>query len=220
MAAGAQTPADRALPVELARLLHDLRGPLNSAVMNLEVLKRTVADDPAAADGLRVVLAQLARLSEMLAAAVGIAALEPGPRLVHDLRRLVERARDARGHPAVRLSGDAWPRVRGDAALLEQAIGELLANAVEATPAGAPPPEVTGAQDDAGRVRLAVRDWGPGLKTTNPKLLIKLMQSKKAGHAGLGLVVVERVVRLHGGSLEFETLGDGARVTLHLPAGG
>ena len=58
-------PTDRPLPAELARLLHDLRGPLNSAVMHLEVLKRTVAGDPAAAESLRTVLQQLARLSDI-----------------------------------------------------------------------------------------------------------------------------------------------------------
>ncbi len=210
--------ADRALPAELARLLHDLRGPLNSAVMHLEVLKRTVAGDPAADESLRTVLQQLARLSDMLPAALGIAALEPQPPRVHDLRALAERAREARGYAGVTLAGGTWPRVRGDDVLLVRAIGELMANAVEATPVGAPPPEVTATAAPNGRAALAVRDRGAGLRTTNPKLLIRLLQSTKPGHRGLGLVTVERVARLHGGTLEFESLPDGARVTLRLPA--
>ena len=213
-------PADRPLPAELARLLHDLRGPLNSAVMHLEVLKRTVADDPAAADSLRTVLQQLARLSDMLPAALGVAALESGPPHSHDLKALVERARDAGGHVTVRLAAGPWPRVTGDAALLARAIGELLANAVEATPAGATTPEVSGGSGPDGQATLAVRDWGTGLRTTNPKLLIRLLHSTKPGHRGLGLVAVERVTRLHGGTLEFEALPDGACVTLRLPAAG
>ncbi len=36
------------LPSELDRILHDLRGPLNAAVMHFEVLKRIVGNDPAA----------------------------------------------------------------------------------------------------------------------------------------------------------------------------
>ena len=130
---------DRPLPAELARLLHDLRGPLNSAVIHLEVLKRTVADDPAAAGSLRTVLQQLARLSEMLPAALGVAALEPDPPRTHDLRALVERACQAGGHAGVTLTTGSWPCVTGDEALLVRAIGELIANAVEATPAGSPP---------------------------------------------------------------------------------
>jgi two-component system sensor histidine kinase TtrS len=204
------------LPAELARLLHDLRGPLNSAVMHLEVLKRTVAGDPAADESLRTVLQQLARLSDMLPAALGVAALEAQPPRVHDLKRLVEQARAARGLESVTLAG-AWPRVSGDESLLVLAIGEVLANAVEATPAAAAPPEVTATSGADGRVALAVRDHGPGLRTTNPKLLIRLLQSTKPGHRGLGLVTVERIARQHGGTLEFESLPDGARVTLRLP---
>ena len=210
-------PTDRPLPAELARLLHDLRGPLNSAVMHLEVLKRTVAGDPAADESLRTVLQQLARLSDMLPVALGIAALEARPPRVVDLKRLTEQARAARGFASVTLGTGEWPRVSGDDALLVLAIGELLANAVEATPAAAPPPQVTATASPDGRVALAVRDHGAGLRTTNPKLLIRLLQSTKPGHRGLGLVTVERVARQHGGTLEFESLPDGARVTLHLP---
>jgi signal transduction histidine kinase len=209
---------DAPLPAELARLLHDLRGPLNSAVMHLEVLKRTVAGDPTADASLRTVLQQLSRLSDMLPAAVGIAALESRQWRTHDLRALAERARTARGHANVSLAGGAWPRVNGDDALLVRAIGELIANAIEATPKGAPPPEVTATPGADGEVSLSVRDHGTGLRTTNPKLLIRLLHSTKPGHHGLGLVTVERVARLHGGSIEFESLSPGARVTLRLPA--
>jgi signal transduction histidine kinase len=222
MAGASGGPADRPLPSELARLLHDLRGPLNSAVMHLEVLKRTVADDPAAADSLRTVLQQLARLSDMLPAAFGVAALDVdagGPHS-HDLKALVEQARAAGAHVGVRLAAGGWPRVVGDAALLVRAIGELLDNAVEATPAGAPAPEVSASSGPDGEVALHVRDWGTGLRTTNPKLLIRLLHSTKSGHRGLGLVSVERVARLHGGTLEFEALPDGARVSLRLPSAG
>jgi signal transduction histidine kinase len=218
MAVGPVGLPDRPLPAELARLLHDLRGPLNSAVMHLEVLKRTVAGDAAADESLRSVLQQLARLSDMLPAALSIAAIEPQPPRVHDLRDLAERACAALGLDRVTLAPGPWPRVNVDDSLLVRALGELLANAVEATPAGRPVPEVSATSGAEGQVSISVRDRGTGLRTTNPKLLIRLLGSTKPGHRGLGLVLVERVARLHGGTLEFESLGDGARVTLRLPA--
>ena len=208
--------AARRLPAELARLLHDLRGPLNSAVMHLEVLKRTVADDPGSAESLRTVLQQLVRLSEMLPAAFGVAALEAGALARVSLRAVVDRARRQPGLEGVQLVGDAWPEIDADAPLLALGIAELLRNAVEATPAGGRPPEVTARA--AGAVALTIRDWGAGLPTSNPKLLIRLLHSSKAGHRGTGLVTAERVARLHGGTLAFEALADGARVTLQLPA--
>jgi signal transduction histidine kinase len=218
--AGAPGGADSPLPPELARLLHDLRGPLNSAMMHLEVLKRTVASDPTADASLRTVLQQLARLSDMLPAAVGVAALESKDWRAHDLRTLAERARDEGGHAGVVFAPGPWPSVRGDDALLVRAIGELIANAMEATPDGAPPPEVAGTAEADGEVALSVRDHGTGLRTTNPKLLIRLLHSTKPGHHGLGLITVERVARLHRGRVEFESLSPGARITLRLPAAG
>jgi signal transduction histidine kinase len=206
----------RKLPAELARLLHDLRGPLNSAVMHLEVLKRTVADDPGSAESLRTVLQQLVRLSEMLPAAFAVAALESSPPASVPLRAVAERARRQPGLEGVRLADGAWPEVEGDEALLGIALAHLLRNAVEATPPGAPPPTVSAAPTDEG-VAVMVRDFGAGLPTANPKLLVRLLHSTKPGHRGVGLVTVERVARLHGGALAFEALPDGARVTLRLP---
>ena len=208
--------AARKLPPELARLLHDLRGPLNSAVMHLEVLKRTVSDDPSSAESLRTVLQQLVRLSEMLPAAFGVAALEAGPLTRVSLRAVAEEARRASGFEAVRLVDEPWPDVRVDASLLAVGIAELMRNAVEATAPGGRTPEVS-ARRDGGGVALSVRDWGTGLPTANPKLLIRLLHSTKPGHRGVGLMTAERVARLHGGALGFEALPDGARVTLQLP---
>ena len=208
--------AARKLPAELARLLHDLRGPLNSAVMHLEILKRTVSDDPSSAESLRTVLQQLVRLSEMLPAAFAVAALESGPLARVSLRAVVEQACQEAGLEGVRLVGEAWPDVRGDATLLALGIAQLLRNALESTGPSGRPPEVSASRTAAG-VEVSVRDWGVGLPTANPKLLIRLLHSTKPGHRGLGLVTAERVARLHGGTLGFESLGDGARVTLRLP---
>jgi len=213
----ADDPGRRPLPPDLGRLLHDLRGPLNSLTMHAEVLKRTVRDDPLAADSLRTVLEQLGRLAEMLPAAFAVASLERRDWGVVDLGAVAAAAQGDAGGP-VTLADGRWPTVRGDAELLTLALAHLFRNAVEATAAaaGAPPPQV-GASVDGEETRVTVRDWGPGLRTTNAKLLIRLLHSTKPGHRGLGLVTAERIARLHGGTLAFESPGDGTLVTLSLP---
>jgi two-component system, NtrC family, sensor histidine kinase HydH len=210
-------PGWRVLPADLARILHDLRGPLNSLTMHLEVLKRTVSGDTGAEESLRTALQQLGRLAEMIPAAMAVTSLELGPLRSVDLGALAARVRDGEGAGAVTVSAGDWPSVVGDEALLTLALAHLLRNAVEATAAGAKAPAITGTTAN-GEVLVQVRDWGPGLRTTNPKLLFKLLQSTKPGHRGLGLVTVERIARLHGGELRFESPGDGALVTLALPA--
>jgi signal transduction histidine kinase len=214
----ADDPGRRPLPPDLGRLLHDLRGPLNSLTMHVEVLKRTVCDDTAAEDSLRTVLEQLGRLAEMLPAAFHVASLELGASDPVDLGTVAETARQTAGGP-VDLGPGPWPSVTGDPALLAEALGQLFRNAVEASAsAGSPRAPLVTASVFEGTARVSVRDWGPGLRSTNPKLLIRLLHSTKPGHRGLGLVTVERIARLHGGSLSFESPGDGTIVTLVLPA--
>ncbi len=213
----ADDPARRPLPADLGRLLHDLRGPLNSLTMHAEVLKRTVRDDAAAEDSLRTVLEQLGRLAEMLPAAFEVASLELGRSAPIDLGAVAAAARQVAGG-TVQLAARPWPSIVGDAGLLTEALGQLFRNAAEATAAAAAVrPPVASASVDGATTHVTVRDWGPGLRTTNPKLLIRLLHSTKPGHRGLGLVTVERIARLHGGSLSFESPGDGTVVTLSLP---
>lgn len=207
------------LPEDLERLLHDLRGPLNAVAMHAEVLKRAVSD-PMSADSVRSIQQEVDRLAGMLGSAMEVVALERREHERVSLRVVVEQAlEDARLKDVV-VAGDDWPHVAGDRQLLARAAAHLLENAVEATHAagsGTAPPEVT-ATRDAGMAALQVRDFGPGLRSTNPKVLIRLRASTKPGHQGLGLVTVERIARLHGGHLRFEAPGPGARVTLLLPA--
>jgi signal transduction histidine kinase len=212
----ADDPQRRPLPADLARILHDVRGPLNSLTMHLEVLKRIARGDAAAEDSLRTALQQLNRLAEMLPAAFAVTALELGPLGLVDLGALATRVRDGEDAAAVTIAPGGWPSVTGDETLLALALSHLLRNALEATGAGTRAPEMTGTTS-GDTALVQVRDWGPGLRTTNPKLLFKLMQSTKPGHRGLGLVTVERIARLHGGELRFDSPGEGAVVTLALP---
>ncbi len=216
MARRGEDLARRRLPGELARLLHDLRGPLNSAGIHLEVLKRVVANDPIAADSLRVVVEQLARIADLLPDALTVASVEVGPLQPISLRDVAAQATAPYG-PDVVVEAHEWPAVLGDTAALVLALGELIGNAVEATKDGAPPPRVTAARA-AGEVVVSVRDRGEGLRTTNPKLLVRLGHSAKPGHRGYGLLVAERIARLHGGRLNFESTPEGTTVSLVLPA--
>jgi two-component system sensor histidine kinase CreC len=215
MAGRGEDLARRPLPGELARLLHDLRGPLNSAGIHLEVLKRAVTDDPVAGDSLRTVVQQLARVAAMLPDALTVAAIEVGAFEPVSLRDVADRAAEPYG-AAVIVEDGAWPTVRGDEAALAIALGELIGNAVEATKEGVAPPRVA-AVPAGEEVIVSVRDRGEGLRTTNPKLLIRLGHSSKPGHRGYGLLIAERIARLHNGRLTFESTPEGATVSLVLP---
>jgi signal transduction histidine kinase len=217
------------LPEDIDRILHDLRGPLNGIGMHAEVLKRAVRDDPVASDSARTIQQELERLADMLVAAGDVLSVELGDVRHLNLGDVVHQALEDARLKDVNVAGGVWPDVVGDPALLTRAVAHLVRNALESTqdaravaaaPEGASSgrPEVTSEMRD-GAVALVIRDFGPGLPSTSPKVLIRLRHSKKPGHQGTGLVMVERIARLHRGSLVFETAAPGARVVLLLPDG-
>jgi signal transduction histidine kinase len=221
MAAGRHEGGRPALPADLDRLLHDLRGPLNSAAIHLEIARRAGPDEALAKQSLDTIAQELDRLARMLPAAFAVLALEPTEWAVVDLGAAVRRALAEDDLKEVAVAPGPWPSVAGDAHLLGLAAAHLARNALEATRAagpGRPSPRV-GYDTGPDTVALVVRDWGVGLRSTNPRAAIRLSASQKPGRAGVGLPAVDRIARLHRGRLELaQPPGGGTEARLTLPA--
>lgn len=147
---------------------------------------------------------------------------EPHPERT-DLRALVARAIEvSRGKAAqrgVELSlapNGAATWVDVDAALFEQVVVELVANAIDASPDGARVDVRTGS--DESRAWLSVKDRGPGIpEEKRPRIFDLFFTTKKTG-TGFGLATVRKIVDRHGGSVELETgNGDGTCFTVRVP---
>jgi signal transduction histidine kinase len=209
--AGADDFRRAPLPVDLDRLLHDLRGPLNAVVMHLEVLKRLVAEEPTTRASLQSIQQEMERLTAMLPLAFSVCALElsaPRPLL---LRAVVESAVDEEARKRVHVDEGTWPDVHGDERLLVLAMRQLIANALESGGAEHDV-RISVEPGDRASVTLVIRDAGSGFKMRNPNAVVRLMASTKAGHTGIGLLVAQRIARLHGGALTFESAPDGGAV--------
>ncbi len=106
-----------------------------------------------------------------------------------------------------------------DAPRVEQAVLTVVANALEASP---PEQEVSievGPAGQTGRIELQVADRGPGIQAAVLERIASPYFSTKPGGTGIGLYLAKRVIRAHGGSLEFQNAPDrGTRVTVRLPA--
>lgn len=110
-----------------------------------------------------------------------------------------------------------------DASLLEQAVVNLLDNAIKYSDAGSAI-ELQAARIE-GRVHISVRDQGIGIaKKHLPRLFerfyrVDKARSRKLGGTGLGLAIVKHIAKAHGGSISVESkLGQGSIFTLELPA--
>jgi signal transduction histidine kinase len=204
----------------LARAAHELRRPLTAARLAVDGLARANGDWLARAGVVERELARAGRLLGDLEALRGVAVPpwlgESCPVAVDEL--LAEavggcpEAVVARGGRLVLEPAGEGVVVRGDPGRLAQALGNLVANALEH---GAGTVRV-GATVGAGGVAVYVGDEGPGL----PASLDELVGHARAGRGarGRGLAIAAEIARAHGGALRVER-GRGSRVVLDLPCG-
>lgn len=149
-----------------------------------------------------------------------------GP-VIQEMEPLVQRLISERILIATDVAGDAMP-VEVDRAQIEIVLLELISNASDAMEAGGTlaidvrPVKLTAhhvlAPGDY--VQVTVRDDGAGIDPANRERIFEpFFTTKGEGHAGLGLAMVEGVIRQHGGAVGMESQpGEGTTVTLLLPA--
>lgn len=98
---------------------------------------------------------------------------------------------------------------------LKQAIGNLLDNAIEATPQGAQVD--VDARLDGGALRVTVRDHGTGIPPAIRGTLFTPFVSTKPDGVGLGLALAKELVEAHGGRLDWAAADPGTVFTIRLP---
>lgn len=113
----------------------------------------------------------------------------------------------------------ALPPVEGDAGALNQVFLNLLKNAAEAIEGEKGTIHVS-AWEEAGEVRVQVRDDGPGMSTAvRERLFDPFFTTKAMGQGtGLGLSMCRRILDQHGGAIQVDSEpGEGTCITLRLP---
>jgi PAS domain S-box-containing protein len=213
-------------------LAHEIRNPLNAAVLQLHLLGRNIdkldADAPTRA-GLHkraeIVGAEIGRLNRLLTEFLELArprgmAREPVHvgNLVDDVCDLERESAAARGIKLEReIPADGCVAI-GDREKLKQVIINLIVNAIEAMKEGGT--LTARVQGTPERVHVAIEDTGPGIE---PDLLASVFDpffTTKEGGTGLGLSIVRKIVDVHGGDVTIESeRGVGTRVVVSIPTG-
>lgn len=127
---------------------------------------------------------------------------------------------DNRRPVGIKLSlSDDLPKIRGDSALLAQALSNIIANAMEASREGGIV-VVEGKADDRGhQVQIRVTDTGVGIAADQLTRIFAPFYTTKGNGLGVGLAIAQRIVKRFGGFLEVQSQhGESTSVTVTLPA--
>ena len=214
-----------ALGKVVAGVAHEIRNPLNSIRLQLELLKRRAQKGTVSGAEIDAAMGQVDRLNTMLGQLLGFGKPDVTDRSLQPLQPLAERSfkmvedRARSRGVRLRLAGHDGLEANVNAVQVEQVLTNLLLNAVEASPDGS---EVTLSIQASGEdvVELVVNDRGPGIADTIRDHIFDAFFTTRPEGTGLGLSVSQQIVAAHGGMLSFDTSPQGTTFVVRLPKGG
>jgi signal transduction histidine kinase len=210
-----------------AAMAHEVRNPLNSMAIHVELLEGRLKKEPQASPERAQILKSVAtlqgeieRIDRILDEYLTFAGPEETPRRFVDPMQVVaaavDRARGLCDSRAVTVEVktpralDKWA-IDGDG--VGEALDALLDNAVNASPRGGVVLITVQADDDQGEV--IVSDKGAGIAAEDLPKIFHLGFSRRE-RAGIGLTVAKQIVKGHGGSIGAESPGPGGGATFRV----
>jgi two-component system, LuxR family, sensor kinase FixL len=214
-------------------LAHELNQPLAAILSNAQASRRLLeAGNPDVAD-VREALADIGadakRASEVIRRLRALFRRDHPERQRVDVHQLIRDVADLlrtdlhrKRVTLVYALADHVPPIAGDAVQLQQVVLNLLVNAGEALAEQVDGPRdiiITTSCRDGGRVKLAIRDSGAGVKEGDLERIFQHFVSTKPGGLGMGLAISRSIVQSHGGRI-WATANADRGLTLHveLPA--
>jgi signal transduction histidine kinase len=197
-----------------ANISHDLRTPLTSLHGYLEtvLVKGEGLTEAERRRYLLIALDQSSKVGRLAQELFDLARLEYGvvqpemesfamPDLLQDVLQKFELQSGRRDQRLVADIGPALPPVTADVGLIERVLTNLLDNAIRHTPPGGE--VMVRLRGEADRLRVDVSETGPGIpEALAGQLFVRPLFTSTGGRAGgLGLVIVRRILQLHGSDI-------------------
>jgi len=216
----------------VANTSHELKTPVGAVSLLAEAIE-SAADDPAQVRAFAArISAEAARLGQLTGRIMSLSRLqssdglgEMGPVAIDEVVTASVEAHAVQADSAgVELSrgGDRGAWVRGDAQILIEAVGNLIANAIVYSPRGSR--VGVGVKAEGGVVEISVTDQGIGIEEADRERIFERFyradeaRSRRTGGTGLGLSIVKHATQRHGGEVRlWSRPGRGSTFTMRLP---
>lgn len=212
-----------------AGLAHEIRNPLNSMNMNLQLIREELLDmgmgqNSEIEDMFDGTSREINRLSKLVSSFLAYArpsqlatSVQPINPVIEELAQFIAPEVKARGVQLEQKLGRGLPDIPIDESQLRQGLLNILQNAIQVLE-----------QDDkliietrkigSESVIISIRDEGPGIAPDRLEDIAKVFYSTKRGGTGLGIPIAQRIAEQHGGGLKIESeVGVGTTVTFILP---
>jgi two-component system NtrC family sensor kinase len=206
-----------------AHVTHEIRNPLSSIALNLELMEEELPKSAEEANSLlRAIKAEVERLSGLSEQYLSVARQRPQQLRPEKLNEIVEEACEfvrrelQQAGATLELVNEVGERVLHlDEAQVRQALLNLLRNAREAMPQGGQVVvRLLGAAD--GGVDLMVEDEGVGMPAATRERLFEPFFTTKQHGTGLGLAITRQIAEAHGGHIRVESREPkGTRIVVH-----
>ena len=215
-------------------IAHDLRTPIARARTRLEDAARPGATEAELRAGIERAIADLDDVVSVFHALLRISEIEAGARrsafaqldlspLLLDLVELYAMAAEERGQSLAAAVPPSLPAF-GDRDMIQQAVANLLDNALKFSPAGSAiaveAMPVKPGTDESSGAWIAVADHGPGIPAADraraANRFFRGEDARSTPGSGLGLALVQAVAQLHEGTLRLEDNAPGLRAVLTL----
>ncbi len=205
----------------VAGLAHEIRNPLNSIRLTARVIERRLQGNPATKDQIDMIVAEIDRLDALLKSLLLFREEEPQGVRTQPVLPIIQRSlavvqahAQERG-VTVRLEQSSEGEASVDSDHLQQAVMNLLLNAVDASGAGGI--VHVRMQTAENHIDIAIEDTGPGLSAESQEQVFEAFYTTKPGGTGLGLAVTKAVLEKMGATIQASNHGSGARFVIQLP---
>jgi signal transduction histidine kinase len=208
-----------------ARVAHEVRNPLNAITGAAHFLSTEYANDETLQKFTSLITRQAVRVNQVASdllyvskpLRMNLTTLQINSVLEQTLDALSEQLQSQK----IMLKRDlnpGIPHLQADELQIEQALQNLLRNAAEAMPGGGTLQVSTSYAGNDPSIEIRIQDSGPGIPEQDRERIFQSFYTTKVKGTGLGLTIVQRVLKSHGGEIVIDQppVG-GTRILVRLP---